>query len=58
MQASWGTTTLPVNGAEVTSQYTVVEQTDYGAPLRYGATYNVTVWLAPGCRSTRLKPLS
>jgi hypothetical protein len=45
MQAAWGSTRLPVNGAEVTSQLSVVEQTDYGAPLRSLVAYNVVVWL-------------
>lgn len=45
MQAKWGKTALPVNGAEVTSQFTVAEATDWGAPLRYAAVYNVTVYL-------------
>lgn len=45
MQAAWGNFALPVNAAEVTSQATVIQSTDYGAPLRYLVAYNVKVWL-------------
>lgn len=44
MQAKWGTSAMPVNGAEVTSQMSVVEATDWGMPLRYQMAYTVRVW--------------
>lgn len=45
MQAYWGTTALPVNGAEVTSQMRVAQAAEGGQPLRYEVTYSVTAWL-------------
>jgi hypothetical protein len=45
VQARYGSVLLPVNGAEVTSQTTVCEATDYGAPLRYLVAYQVVVYL-------------
>lgn len=45
MRAYWGDTPMPVNGAEVTSQMTVVESTQWGRPLRYQVAYSVTVVL-------------
>lgn len=45
MQAYWGRTALPVNGAEVTSQMRVSQATDGGLPLRYEVTYAVLVEL-------------
>lgn len=45
MRAAWGTYLFPVNGAEVTSQMSVAEATDYGLPLRYLVAYTIKVWL-------------
>jgi hypothetical protein len=45
MQAKWGKTALPVNGAEITSTMNVVEATDWVAPQRYLVAYNVVVYL-------------
>ncbi len=45
MQARWGNYFFPTNGAEVTSQTSVAEATDWGMPLRYQVAYTVVVWL-------------
>lgn len=45
MQAWWGDTPMPVNGADVTSTLAVVDSTQAGRPLRYVVAYNVTTWL-------------